>query len=110
LACERSLQPPRRQPRLDGGHAVFARRFCKKTLPSMHVTATVKIAVPITLICGGVATRAAPQTKIGNVTRFPALKYVTTKSSTEIAKQRSRAARIAGAISGMVTFRKVTHS
>src|SRR5215831_13788743 len=54
--------------------------------------------------------RAAPQTKIGNVTDEPALKYVTTKSSTEIEKQRRNAARTAGTISGSVTFWKVVHS
>src|SRR5205823_10900015 len=101
-----------REPWGNGGHtAPFdSRTRWRKTLPSINVTATAKIAVPITLICGGVATRAAPQTKIGNVTRLPALKYVTTKSSTEIAKQRSSAARMAGAISGSVTFLKVVHS
>ena len=35
---------------------------------------------------------------------------MTTKSSIEIAKQSRSAARIAGAISGSVTFRKVAHS
>src|SRR5262249_25943999 len=54
--------------------------------------------------------RAAPQTKTGNVTDEPALKYVTTKSSIEIAKQRRKAARTAGAISGSVTFWNVVHS
>jgi hypothetical protein len=33
-----------------------------------------KIAVPITLTCGGAPTRAAPQTKSGNVVSAPALK------------------------------------
>src|SRR5204862_1569093 len=101
-----------REPWGNGGHtAPFdSRTRWRKTLPSIRVTATTKIAVPITLICGGVATRAEPQTKIGNVTRLPALKYVTTKSSIEIAKHRSSAARIAGAISGRVTFWKVSHS
>ncbi len=38
------------------------------------------------------------------------MKYVTTKSSIEIAKQRRNAARIAGVINGSVTFRNVVHS
>ena len=63
--------------------------------------------MPITFTCGGAPTRAAPQTNSGNVVLDPALKYVTTKSSIEIAKQSRSAARIAGAISGSVTFRKV---
>src|SRR4029077_20779703 len=68
LPRERVLEPPRRQPRFDRGNghqSLLARRVCSKTLPSASVTATTKIAVPITLICGGVATRAAPQTNIG---------------------------------------------
>ena len=71
---------------------------------------TKKIAEPITLTCGGAATRAAPQTKSGNVTVVPALKLVITKSSTESAKTSSPAASTAGAISGSVTFRNVVHS
>ncbi len=54
--------------------------------------------------------RAAPQTKSGNVTSDPALKYVTTKSSMEMAKQRRSDARTAGAMSGSVTLRNVVHS
>src|SRR5262249_42961480 len=87
-----------------------SRRIWTRTLPTIATTAIVKIAVPITFTCGGAPTRAAPQTKSGNVVRGPALKYVTTKSSIEIAKQSSNDARIAGAISGSVTFRNVTHS
>ena len=79
-------------------------------MKSIRLSATPKIAVPITLTCAGAPTRAAPHTKRGNVTRVPALKYVTTKSSIEIAKQSSSAARIAGAIRGSVTFRNVAHS
>src|SRR5262249_2859203 len=51
-----------------GGHAAvpfLARAIWITTLTSMIETATAKIAVPMTLICGGVATRAAPQTKSG---------------------------------------------
>jgi hypothetical protein len=77
---------------------------------SMPAVAITKIAVPITLICGGVATRAAPQTKSGNVIVAPALKYVITKSSIESAKASSPAARMPGMIRGSVTFRNVTHS
>ena len=61
----------------------------------------------MTFTCGGAPMRAAPQTNSGNVVSEPELKYVTTKSSIEIAKHSSSAARIAGAISGSVTFRKV---
>src|SRR5207237_10570683 len=95
-----------------GGHGApfLARRIWTATLTSITPTATVKIAVPMTLIWGGVATRAAPQTKSGNVTVWPELKVVITKSSIESAKQRSSAARIAGASSGSVTLRNVVHS
>ena len=72
--------------------------------------ARTKIAVPMTFTCGGAPTRAAPQTKSGNVTSLPALKYVITKSSTERAKASRNAARIPGAISGSVTFLNVVHS
>src|SRR5581483_11557917 len=93
------------------GHAVtapFARRVWTRTFTSIALTAKMKIALPITLTCGGAPIRAAPQTNSGNVTSEPELKYVTTKSSTETAKQSSSAARIAGAISGSVTFWNVT--
>ena len=52
--------------------------------------------MPITLICGGVATRAAPQTKSGNVVVEPALKYVITKSSIDSANASSAAGEDAG--------------
>src|SRR6478752_5814775 len=47
---------------------------------------------------------------MGNVTDVPETKYVTTKSSIEMAKQSRNAARIAGVISGSVTFRNVVNS
>src|SRR5262249_44471725 len=112
LVRARLVPPPGRKAGLDG-QAVAAdrsRRICRRTLVSAAPTATTKIAVPMTLTCGGAPTRAAPQTKSGNVVSEPALKYVTTKSSIEIAKHRSSAAKMAGAISGNVTFRNVTHS
>ena len=87
-----------------------SRRICTSTLVIMPITATAKMAVPITFTCGGAPTRAAPQTNKGKVVRDPELKYVTTKSSIEIAKQSNIAARIAGAISGSVTLRNVAHS
>ena len=43
-------------------------------LASIAATATRKITVPITFTCGGAPTRAAPQTKSGNVVCEPALK------------------------------------
>ena len=79
-------------------------------LATMPVTAITKIAVPITLICGGVATRAAPQTKSGNVVVEPALKYVITKSSIESANASRPAAMMPGMISGSVTRMNVTSS
>src|SRR5436309_2411555 len=109
---DHGVQPPRRQPRLHSGldKADLTRRRWTSMFATIATTATVKIAVPITFTCGGAPTRAAPQTKSGNVTSAPALKYVTTKSSIESAKQSRSAARIAGAISGKVTFRNVAHS
>ena len=56
------------------------------TLTSMIPTATRKIAEPITLTWGGTPRAAWPQTKTGNVISLPELKYVMTKSSTEMAK------------------------
>ena len=50
----------------------------------------------ITLTCGGIDTRAAPQMKSGNVTVEPALKFVITKSSTDRAKASSAAAQHPG--------------
>ena len=43
-------------------------------LANINTIATRKIIDPITLICGGTATRAAPHTKSGNVVSDPALK------------------------------------
>ena len=77
---------------------------------AIAASATTKMALATTFTCGGTATRAAPQTKSGNVVSEPALKYVITKSSIEIAKPSSAALRIAGAISGSVTLRNVVHS
>src|SRR5215210_3315303 len=77
LDLPRLLEPPGRQPGGDGrsrGQALLARRVCRTTFAIIAVTANTKIAVPITLTCGGAPTRAAPQTKIGNVTFGPALK------------------------------------
>src|SRR5689334_1916493 len=111
--CACLVPPPRGEGREDAQAVEGAdrsRRICTRTFTSMAVTATTKIAVPITFTCGGAPIRAAPQTNSGNVVSDPALKYVTTKSSMEIAKQSSKAARIAGAISGSVTLRNVTHS
>src|SRR5581483_8481036 len=109
---ERLLEPPRRQSRLDGRlHASRrARRFWKTTFANIPPTAIMKMAVPMTLICGGTATRAAPQTNSGNVIVVPALKYVITKSSIDKAKASRPAARIPGAMSGSVTRKKVTSS
>ena len=75
----------------------------------MISTATMKIALAITLTCGGTETRAAPQTKSGNVVVEPATKYVITKSSIERAKPSSAALRIAGASSGSVILRNVVN-
>ena len=55
-----------------------------------------KMAEPITFTCGGTPRAACPQTYTGNVTSLPELKYVITKSSTEIANASSQPARIAG--------------
>src|SRR5205823_5613140 len=112
VACG-PLQIERRGSR--DGHAAaprvrFALRYCQKTLPSPSAIATRKIALATTFTCGGTATRAMPQTKIGNVCVGPALRYVMTKSSIESAKPSSAAASIAGAMSGSVTFWKVTSS
>src|SRR5262249_61541710 len=50
------------------GHlAPFVRRIWMRTFATITVTATRKIVVPMTLICGGAPTRAAPQTYNGNV-------------------------------------------
>ena len=75
----------------------------------MAASATMKMALPITFTCGGAPTRAAPQTKSGNVISEPETKYVITKSSTERAKPSSAAESTAGAITGSVTLRKVVH-
>ena len=63
----------------------------------MNATAMKKMAEPMTLICGGTATRAAPHTKSGKVWSAPATRYVMTKSSTERANARRNPARIPGA-------------
>src|SRR5207244_13196164 len=95
----------------DGGQlAPFERRIWTRTLPSMAATAMTKMAVPITFTCGGAPTCAAPQTNNGNVTFEPATKFVITKSSMERANESRSPARMAGAISGRVTFAKVTNS
>ncbi len=88
----------------------FGRRRWAMMLITITPSAIRKNALAMTLTWGGTETRAAPQTKSGNVCVPPELKYVTTKSSTESAKPRSAALRIAGARSGSVILRKVTNS
>src|SRR5439155_21193809 len=69
------LQRGGRKAGCDLGHvAPFERRVWMRTLTSIAVRATTKIAVPITFTCGGAPMRAAPQTKRGNVTFDPELK------------------------------------
>src|SRR5205823_10839416 len=108
------LQLGGREARGGGGHVPprvdLAARYCQTTLPRPRAIATRKIALATTFTCGGTATLAIPQTKIGKVCTGPALRYVITKSSIESAKPRSPAASIAGAMSGSVTFWKVFHS
>ncbi len=77
---------------------------------SITPTAMKKMAEPITFTCGGTPRAAWPQTYTGNVISLPELKYVITKSSTEIANASRPPARIAGARSGSVILRNVTHS
>ena len=67
-----------------------------QTVSSISASVTRKIIVAITLICGGVATRAAPQTNSGNVTVEPELKFVITKSSIDRANASSAAASTPG--------------
>ena len=78
-------------------------------MTSIRPAATRKIIEPITLTCGGTPTRAAPQTKSGNVIVGPALKCVITKSSMESANASSAPAAMPGAISGSVTRRNVAN-
>ena len=87
-----------------GRTARHARRAALlQTVSSISASVTKKIIVAIMLTCGGIATRAAPQTNSGNVTVEPALKFVITKSSTDSANASSAAASTPGAISGSVT-------
>src|SRR6185369_13923031 len=72
----------------------------------MTATAMKNMAEPMTLICGGTATRAAPHTKSGKVWSAPATRYVMTKSSTESAKARKNPARIPGQMRGRVTLER----
>ena len=68
--------PPGRKARLDA-QAVAAdrsRRIWRRMFPTIATTATMKIADPITLTCGGAPMRAAPQTNSGNVVSGPELK------------------------------------
>ncbi len=76
----------------------------------MSTTVATRIIVPMTLICGGTAVRAAPQTQRGKVTSWPELKRVMMKSSTERAKAKRAAARIPGRMRGKVTLRNVCYS
>ena len=72
----RLVPPPRWETRYDA-QAVAAdrcRRIWKRTFPTIRVTATMKMTLPITFTCGGAPTRAAPQTKSGNVIFGPLLK------------------------------------
>ncbi len=75
LRLERTgfVEPPGRQPRRDA-QAVLVRRIWMSTFTSIPITATAKIAEPITLTCGGAPTFAVPQTNSGNVTLEPELK------------------------------------
>src|SRR5205085_3553749 len=106
------VEPPGRKAGLYSfaNPALRARVFWKMMFAIIPPTATTKIAVPMTLICGGSATRAAPHTNKGNVVVAPELKYVITKSSTESANASSAAEMIPGAMSGSVTLPNVVHS
>jgi hypothetical protein len=73
LERTRFVEPPGRQPRRDA-QAVLVRRIWMSTFASIPITATAKIAVPITFTCGGAPTRAAPHTNSGNVICEPELK------------------------------------
>ena len=82
-----------------------ARRVWTTTLASMTPNASTKIAVPITLTCGGAPTRAAPQTKSGNVDLAPGVEVRDHEVVDREREARAAApARIAGAISGIVTL------
>src|SRR5438046_7339948 len=64
----------------------LAARYCQTTFARPRMIATRKIALATTFTCGGTATLAIPQTKIGNVRTGPAFSNVITKSSIEKAK------------------------
>ena len=66
--------------------------------------------VPITFICAGMPRCEAPQTYIGKVTCWPALRLVMMKSSKDNEKLSRAAAMMPGKTSGNVTLRKVCHS
>jgi hypothetical protein len=68
------VEPPRNRPERRDAQAVLWRRIWTSTFVSIPITATAKIAVPMTFTCGGAPTRAAPHTKSGNVTFEPELK------------------------------------
>ena len=62
-----------RQTRDGCAHQAPLRRWIR-TFANMRPSATTKINVPNTFTCGGAPTRAAPQTKSGNVIVAPELK------------------------------------
>ena len=68
------------------------------------------IAVPMTLTCIGTPRCAAPQTNIGNVTVWPALRFVMMKSSKDNEKLNKAAPRMPGKTNGNVTRQNVCTS
>ncbi len=73
-------------------------------------TATANMIAPTTFASGGIPRPAAPHTYMGNVTVWPLVKLVITKSSNDSENARSAAATMPGNTSGNVTFQKVVFS
>src|SRR5882757_101080 len=90
-------------------HRTFRRRRVSSP-PRTRITASRNIAVPTTLICGGMSRWAEPHTYIGKVTVRPAFRFVMMKSSKDKEKLSSAAARMPGKTSGNVIRQNVCHS
>src|SRR5262245_4084655 len=99
-ACERFHEVPVS----DRGRQVRRRDTSAWTIAS--VAPVRKMIVANANTCGGMPTRVAPNTHVGNIVAGPCVNWLITKSSIDNAKARRKPARIPGNRSGSVTLMK----
>src|SRR5262245_53355580 len=87
-----------------GGRVQVRRRDTSAWTPA-RVAPVRKMMVANANTCGGIPTRVAPRTQVGNIVNGPWVNWLMTKSSMDSAKASRNPARIAGNSSGSVTLK-----